>query len=84
MGSAHCKIGNFEVGVACRGWTCFDGNTLVTLKNGSTQTMRNLKPGERILTVDRATGKQVFTQVTMRFKTSFPYKILFVILSQMF
>ena len=63
MGSAHAKIGCFEVGVSCRGWTCFDGNTLVTLKNGSTQSMRNLKPGERILSVDRATGKQVYAKV---------------------
>jgi len=48
----------------CNGFLCFDGNTQVTLKNGSVQTIKNLRPGERILTLD-GDGKKIYTKVTM-------------------
>ena len=48
----------------CNGWLCFDGNTQVTLKNGIKETVKNLRPGERILTVD-GDGKKIYTKVTL-------------------
>ena len=55
---------HFNLSLTCSGWLCFDGNTQVTLKNGTKEVVKNLRPGERILTVD-GEGKKIYTKVTL-------------------
>lgn len=52
-----------EHSVAAKSGGCFPGDTLVTLEGGATKLMRNLRPGDRVLTAADGGGPLVYSPV---------------------
>uniref|UniRef100_A0A8C4NEN3 Hedgehog protein n=1 Tax=Eptatretus burgeri TaxID=7764 RepID=A0A8C4NEN3_EPTBU len=59
----HCSV-KAENSMAARTGGCFPGASMVRLQGGGMRTLRDLRPGERVLAVD-AVGRPVFSPVLL-------------------